>query len=187
MARTVIDPAAVEAQVTRIAVMNKQQLRELWRTMHKADPPRAFGPDLLRRSLAYKVQENAFGGHSAEVRRELAGLVKRMRANPTAKIELPRRIGAGAVLVREWKGKVHRVTVVEGGFLHEGQTYESLSEIANQITGTRWNGPRFFGLRAGKRTSISDEPSPPLKPIRGRGRPRGSGKSQSDTRPRART
>ena len=66
------------------------------------------------------------------------------------KIVLPRRIKPGAILVRQWKGASHRVTVLEGGFAYEGKSYESLSEIARSITGTRWNGPRFFGLRTGK-------------------------------------
>ena len=63
---------------------------------------------------------------------------------------LPRRIKPGAILVREWKKASYRVTVLEDGFAYEGKTYESLSEIARLITGTRWNGPKFFGLRNGK-------------------------------------
>lgn len=64
-----------------------------------------------------------------------------------ARLDLPRRIKPGAVLVRDWKGKSHRVTVLDKGFAFEGRTFPSLSEIAREITGTRWNGPRFFGLR----------------------------------------
>ena len=63
------------------------------------------------------------------------------------KLVLPRRIKPGAILVREWKGKSHRVTVLPDGFAYEGETFRSLSEIARRITGGRWNGPRFFGLR----------------------------------------
>src|ERR1700676_4225921 len=69
-------------------------------------------------------------------------------AKPNGRIVLPRRIKPGSVLVREWKGKSHRVTVLADGFVYDGDTYGHLSEIAVLITGTRWNGPRFFGLRS---------------------------------------
>lgn len=68
-------------------------------------------------------------------------------ARPNGKIVLPRRIKPGSELVRTWKGKTHRVTVMADGFTYDGQRYGSLSEIATEITGTKWNGPRFFGLR----------------------------------------
>lgn len=180
MAPSNSDPAAIEAEVARIGWMNKAELKALWQTLMKGEPPPAFGPDLLRRSLAFKVQENAFGGNSAQVRRELAALIKQISARPSAKIELPRRIKSGAVLIREWKGKVVRVTVVDNGFLYEGTTYASLSEVANLITGTNWNGPRFFGLRPTKNQSREAEVTARQKPARGRGRPRRSGKSRSD-------
>ncbi len=180
MRRVALDLATVEAEVARIAWMNKAELKALWKSLMKGEPPVAFGPDLLRRSLAYKVQENAFGGHSAQVRRELAALIKQISTRPSAKIELPRRIKSGAVLIREWKGTTVRVTVVDNGFLYEGQTYASLSEVANLITGTNWNGPKFFGLRLSKKKAGNAEPTPSLKPLRGRGRPRGSGKNRLD-------
>jgi hypothetical protein len=78
---------------------------------------------------------------------------------PGGKIVLPRRIKPGSVLVREWKGKSHRVMVLADGFAYDGETYGNLSEIAVLITGTRWNGPRFFGLRS--KTQESDEPAGP--------------------------
>jgi hypothetical protein len=145
--RSGIDPATVEAEVDRIAAMNKSELKALWREMHKSEPPQAFGPDLLRRSLAYKVQERAYGGLAPRVRRELDIMTRQIGQRPSSRIELPRRIKSGAVLMREWKGKIFRVTVVDDWFLHEGKTYSNLSEIAGLITGTNWNGPRFFGLR----------------------------------------
>jgi hypothetical protein len=74
-------------------------------------------------------------------------MMKAYAAKPNGKIVLPRRIKPGSVLVREWKGKSHRVMVLAEGFAYDGGTYGNLSEIAVLITGTRWNGPRFFGLR----------------------------------------
>jgi Protein of unknown function (DUF2924) len=75
-------------------------------------------------------------------------LVKAATAKPNGRIELPRRIKPGSELVRTWKGKSYRVIVMADGFAHDGKTFASLSEIASEITGTRWNGPRFFGLRS---------------------------------------
>jgi hypothetical protein len=135
-----------EVEVARIASMHIAELRALWRIKFKGEPPKAFGPDLLRRNLAQKVQENAYGGLDPQTARLLNQLIAQYSKN-NGKIVLPRRIKAGAVLVRDWKGKRHTVTVQENGFRYEGESYESLSEIARLITGTRWNGPRFFGLR----------------------------------------
>ena len=143
-----IDPS-IEAEVERLRSMPIVELRALWRAKFKSDPPKAFGPDLLRRSIAQKIQEKAYGGLDRTTARLLNQLIAQHTKTP-GKIVLPRRIKPGAILVRQWKGASHRVTVLEGGFAYEGKTYESLSEIARLITGTRWNGPRFFGLRTGK-------------------------------------
>ena len=139
----------VEAEVARIGLMNIAQLRALWHTTFKGSPPKAFGPDLLRRALAQKIQERAYGGLDTKTARLLNQLIAQSAKN-NGKIVLPRRMKTGAVIVREWKGNRHSVTVSDGGFIFDGQNYESLSEIARLITGTRWNGPRFFGLRAKK-------------------------------------
>ena len=74
-------------------------------------------------------------------------MMKAYAAKPDGRIVLPRRIKPGSVLVREWKRKSHRVVVLADGFAYDGRTFANLSEIAGFITGTRWNGPRFFGLR----------------------------------------
>ena len=112
------------------------------------EPPRAFGPDLLRRSIAHRIQERAFGGLSREHQRLLDQLVKAARTKPNGRIELPKRIKPGSELVRTWNRRTYRVVVMEKGFAWEGRTFSSLSEIAFEITGTKWNGPRFFGLRS---------------------------------------
>jgi Protein of unknown function (DUF2924) len=82
------------------------------------------------------------------VQRLLDQMMKTFAARPNGKIVLPRRIKPGSVLVREWKAKSHRVMVLADGFSYGGKTYTNLSKIAVLITGTRWNGPRFFGLRS---------------------------------------
>ncbi len=141
--------ATVEGELDRLRSMPIVELRALWRAKFKSEPPKAFGPDLLCRSIAYKIQENAYGGLDPATSRLLNQLIAQYGKTP-GKIVLPRRIKPGAILVRQWKKDSHRVTVMENGFAYEGKTYESLSEIARLITGTRWNGPRFFGLRASK-------------------------------------
>jgi len=137
----------ISRELTQLAHSPIAVLRARWRTVFRTDPPPAFGPDLLRRSLAYKLQEDAFGKLSAATQRELDRLVNQIEKNPTARLQLPRHIKPGSVLVRGWRGKSHRVTVLAHGFEYGGSAYQSLSEIARLITGTRWNGPRFFGLR----------------------------------------
>jgi hypothetical protein len=152
------DPA-VEAELDRLVVMPIAQLRVRYREVYRADPPKAFGPDLLRRSIAHRIQEKAYGGLSRSAQRLLDQMMKAYAAKPGGKIVLPRRIKPGSVLVREWKGKSHRVMVLADGFAYDGKTFGNLSEIAVLITGTRWNGPRFFGLRS--KTQESDEPVGP--------------------------
>jgi hypothetical protein len=137
----------VEAELDRLPRMPIVDLRNRYRELFRAEPPKAFGPDLLRRSIAHRIQERAYGGLSREHQRLLDQLVRAARAKPNGRLELPRRIKPGSELVRTWKRRTYRVAVLEKGFAWEGRTFSSLSEIATEITGTNWNGPRFFGLR----------------------------------------
>src|SRR5712671_6220005 len=145
-----VDPA-VEVELDRLPTMPIANLRKRYRELFRTEPPKAFGPDLLRRSIAHRIQEKAYGGLATPTRRLLDQLVKAAMAKPNGRLELPQRIKPGSELVRTWKGKTYRVMVMADGFAHDGKTFASLSEIATDITGTRWNGPRFFGLRAGFR------------------------------------
>jgi hypothetical protein len=124
------------------------ELRCRYRELFRTEPPKAFGPDLLRRSIAHRIQERTYGGLSREHQRLLDQLVKAARAKPNGRLELPRQIKPGSELVRTWNRRTYRVIVMEKGFAWESKTFSSLSEIAFAITGTRWNGPRFFGLRS---------------------------------------
>jgi hypothetical protein len=149
------DPA-VEAELGRLPTTPIADLRKRYRELFRTDPPKAFGPDLLRRSIAQRIQEKAYGGLSASTRRLLDQLVKAAMAKPNGRLELPRRIKPGSELVRTWKGKRYRVMVMADGFAHDGKTFASLSEIASEITGTNWNGPRFFGLRSAPNKAGAD-------------------------------
>jgi hypothetical protein len=141
--------SAVETELKKLPDMPIAALRVRYREVFRTEVPPAFGPDLLRRTIAYRLQEKAYGGLAPPARRILNQLVKAMAAKPTGRRELPRRIKPGSELVRTWNGKTYRVTVLAEGFAYEGDTFGNLSEIANLITGTRWNGPKFFGLRSG--------------------------------------
>jgi hypothetical protein len=145
------DPA-VEAELDRLPTTPIAELRKRYRELLRTEPPKAFGPDLLRRSIAYTIQEKAYGGLPQATRQLLRQLVKAASIKTNGRLELPRRIKPGSELVRTWNRKTYRVTVVADGFVYGGKTFASLSEIATAITGVRWNGPRFFGLRevAGK-------------------------------------
>ena len=140
-------PAAInlEAELARIGAMNIGELRSLWREREGREAPKGFSKDLLARALAYAIQEQVLGGLSPEL--------KRLLANPDA--EPPRRIKVGSVIVRGYAGARHEVFVVEGGFSWQGKIYPSLSAIAKEITGTRRNGWRFFGLREGQDRSAT--------------------------------
>jgi hypothetical protein len=146
---TKADPA-VEAELDRLLTLPVAQLRTRYREVFRAEPPKAFGPDLLRRSIAQAIQEKAYGGLPAAARRVLDQLVKSAAARPNGRLELPRRMKPGSELVRTWNRKTYRVAVLQTGFAYDGKTFNTLSEIATKITGTKWNGPRFFGLRASK-------------------------------------
>ena len=110
------DPA-VEDELDRLAAMPIAQLRVRYREVFRTDPPKAFGPDLLRRSIARRIQEKAYGGLSRSTQRLLDQMMKAFAAKPNGKIVLPRRIKPGSVLVRAWKGKSHRVTVLASGWV----------------------------------------------------------------------
>src|SRR5271169_6818163 len=155
LSNSTADPA-VEAELERLPRMAIAGLRIRYRELFRAEPPKAFGPDLLRRGIAHRIQEKAYGGLPAATRRLLDQLVKAALAKPNGRLELPRRIKPGSELVRTWKGKSYRVMVMADGFAYDGEKYASLSEIASEITGTKWNGPRFFGLRSASSMGDAD-------------------------------
>jgi hypothetical protein len=141
----------LESELRTVAVEPKAQLRARYISLFEHDPPRAFGPDLLRRSVAQRMQENAYGGLSKASQRELNRLVSALIAKPDVNLTVARRAQSGTVLVRDWKGRSYRVVITADGFCYDDRTFSNLFEIARLITGTRWNGPRFFGLRRQKR------------------------------------
>ena len=146
---------------TRIAVLNElpaQQLRDEWRRLHRGQPPR-LSRDLLIRTIAYRMQELAYGGLSKAIQRKLAVLSKELRLKGGVVVTPDLSLRPGARLVREWRGRTHPVIVTENGFEYAGEVFPSLTKIAHAITGAHWSGPRFFGLirkRASNGQSHSD-------------------------------
>jgi hypothetical protein len=119
------DPV-VEAELDRLPTTPIVNLRKRYQELFRTEPPKAFGPDLLRRSIAHRIQEKAYGGLSVPTRRLLDQLVRAAMVKPNGRLELPRRIKPGSELVRTWKGKSYRVMVMADGFAHGGKTFASL-------------------------------------------------------------
>ena len=140
--------AATNKLPQRMAALNgltAQQLRDEWRRLYRGQPPR-LSRDLLIRSIAYRMQEVAYGGLSKATQRTLATMSKELEANGNITIAPDLRIRSGARLVREWRGRTHTVIVTDDGFEYAGKAYASLTRIAHEITSAHWSGPRFFGL-----------------------------------------
>jgi hypothetical protein len=129
-------------------------LRRRWRAHLGGEPPTHLQRWLLMRVLAYRLQADAFGDLDKSIQRTLSSNKNRGVATPFDCRAPQTRDGvglkAGAMLVREWNGKLERVMILKDGFAWNGQTFRSLSQIAKAMTGTNWNGHRFFGLRQGK-------------------------------------
>ena len=127
----------ITAEVRALAALDLRALRDEWRRRY-GDPPKMRSRELLARLLAWRIQADAFGGLDATTIR----LLKSEHLPPPRPSLAP-----GTRLTREWQGRRHEVEVLEKGFRYTGSNYRSLSEVARVITGTRWNGLRFFGLR----------------------------------------
>jgi hypothetical protein len=139
------DPSS--ERLVALARLDLDGLRREWRRLYRAAPPARLSRDLLLRSVAHRLQEDALGGLRSAAKRRLAGLARALAANgksPPARATT--RLKPGTTLVREWHGRTHTVLVLAKGFEHEGQHYASLTRLACAITGAHWSGPRFFGL-----------------------------------------
>jgi hypothetical protein len=141
---------ALEAELARIGGLGLDELRVLWLTMDGRNAPAALSRDMLARMVAYKLQEQRFGKLAISARKLLDRLA-RSGSEPV------RHLKVGTVMVREHRGTLHEVMVVPGGFHWQGKIHASLSTIARSITGTAWNGPRFFGLRGKAEISAPDK------------------------------
>src|SRR6202521_41841 len=144
MEKRAIDVAKALVRLSELTIF---ELREEWRRLHRMPPPMRLSRDFLTRGISYKLQERAYGGLSKAAVRKLeqaaAGPPSRGAAKPTPPISLR----PGTRLFREWHGVTHTALIHADGIEWRGERYRSLSVIARKITGARWSGPRFFGLR----------------------------------------
>ncbi len=130
--------------LSALKAATREDLLKEWRRLYKSEPPRYGSRHFLVRAVSYALQERELGGLPASLRRALLAIATN---NPTS-VRAPRlKIKPGARLLREWHGTTHEVLVTEHGFVWDGATYDSLSAVAVAITGAKWNGPRFFGIR----------------------------------------
>jgi hypothetical protein len=154
LVRRPVDESELRESVANLATLDLADLRLQWRNVFGGAAPLHLPKPLVARIIAYRLQADAFGDLPDTVRRALEGFdVQNSVPNgQTRGSGLPyrRRIKPGSILVREWNGRLQRITALEEGFAWEGNTYRSLSMVARAITGGHWNGPRFFGLTGSK-------------------------------------
>src|SRR5215212_9133670 len=150
MARSIVDDAALRAEIEGLAGLSLERLRERWRELYGSKAPQGFRREMLVRALAYQIQVRAYGGLSAGARRRLREIAAAARDGSLDAIAAEPRIKPGTRLIRVWQDKTHSVLVLEdGGFEWNGARHRSLSTIAKSITGTSWNGWTFFGVKRG--------------------------------------
>lgn len=152
----------VAEELSAIPHLSRDDLLVRWRKAHGNHAPKGVSRRLLEYSAAYQVQVKAYGGLKPAIKRNLCSVSKTV-GKPSVATPPTRKavgLGIGTRLLRDWHGRTHSVEVTDGGFRYDGETYKSLSKIAYIITGARWSGPRFFGLRA----IVSDAPSTPVNP-----------------------
>ena len=136
----------LEQELDDLRRMSRQHLTERWRGLFKSAPPASFTPDLMARGIAWRLQEKVHGGLAPDERRKLScggQGAPRLRRSPVRASLRP-----GNRLVRRWRGRTYVVEVTDSGLVYDGVRFSSLSVIATTITGTRWSGPKFFGLVA---------------------------------------
>ena len=143
----VLDRDALTAEIAGLSKASIKDLRERWKAMYGKAPSREIGRSFLTRAIAYHLQERAYGDLKPSTRRLLARVTEETASGSLPKKPQIRKAQSGTVLIREWQGNAHRVTMLDDGVSFNGKHYRSLSEVAREITGSRWLGPRFFGLR----------------------------------------
>jgi hypothetical protein len=148
--------SSITKLLASLSTLSKRALCDLWRQLFKKEPPPEIRKDLMLRIIGHRLQEQEFGELSDSGCRQLRYLATTFEADPDAVVSNRPPIKPGTRLVRQWKEQVHVVEVETEGYEYRGSRYENLSEIARLITGTRWSGPLFFGLKA-KQSNASQE------------------------------
>lgn len=142
-------PSNLERQLEELKQLKPVKLRKRWQTLFGSNPPPKIRSSLMIQAIARRMQEKAFGTLKPSTQRLLQKIAQDAGVGskvPTTGKKLQPRVGT--ILVREWHGTKHQVSVVKDGFLYRSKRYRSLSQIARTITGTQWSGPLFFGLKS---------------------------------------
>ena len=137
----------LSVQIEALPTLNKAQLLAVWVENFSKDPPPQLRKELMVPVLAYRMQEREFGGLSHAARRRLREVAASLNTEKPSQERPDSAPQTGTRLLRMWHGEMHGVIATGNGYLYRGQTYSSLSKIAREITGTRWSGPLFFGVR----------------------------------------
>jgi hypothetical protein len=143
-------PSALVREIEELQEATSANLKERWRALYGSEAPRRISRNLLIRALAYRIQEQALGGLKPSTRRLLAKVAADASARRSIQVASEPFLKPGTVLLREWHGAQHQVIVREDGIVFNGKRYKSLSQVAYRITGTKWSGPLFFGLKANR-------------------------------------
>lgn len=133
-------------EIAALPSLDPSTFKERWLSLFGAEPPPGLSRAFLTRALAYRIQERAFGGLKPTLKKFLAEVEGRSAKGQSSPAFGSASVRPGTVLLRDWRGTRHRVIARENGFEWNGGQYRSLSEVARGISGTRWSGPRFFGL-----------------------------------------
>ena len=133
-----------------LPTMSKDALSALWQQLYESPSSHQLRRQLMIRILAYRIQEQAFRGLNPSAHQRLRQMARALERDPAAEISDAPSFKPGTRLIRQWQDQTHVVTVKEKGYEYQGSNYRSLSEVARLITGTRWSGPLFFGMKANK-------------------------------------
>lgn len=138
--------AKLDEQLARLAALSVADLRAEWVAVRR-EPAPPLPADLLRRGLAYQLQERVHGRLPTATRRRLGRLAQQLDTSGEIAAERDVVVKVGTRLARDWHGRTHHVLVLDDGYLYEDRRFSSLSRVAAEITGATWSGPRFFGLK----------------------------------------
>jgi hypothetical protein len=138
---------ATDAVLGSLADLPRTELVRRWRSFYRVDPPKGLTTKLLVRAVAYEMQARRHGGLKPSISRRLLKIAQGDAAGTEIGVRQTTNLKTGARLLRDWNGVTHTVEVTESGFIWNGEAYGSLSSVAHAITGARWSGPRFFGLK----------------------------------------
>jgi hypothetical protein len=141
-------PETIPLRLASLKSSSLAELKQQWQALYHSEPPHRISRELLTRAVAYRFQEQVYGGIKPSTRRLLIRLANDARSGGPLKPELAAAAQPGTVLMREWHGVTHEVRVLDRGVLYKRKCYRSLTEVAKLITGAHWNGPQFFGLRS---------------------------------------